>query len=87
MYDNITEEDKQRLLFDPESGMWSGYKHPYGFKVREPSKYPRKKTQESSNEHVTDSVNVDPLMESNNSTGISATGKTSRTAFRPASIP
>ncbi|CAI7604167.1 unnamed protein product [Penicillium manginii] len=32
MYDNITEEDKERLLFDPESGMWSGYKHPYGFK-------------------------------------------------------
>ncbi|KAJ5743908.1 Gibberellin 3-beta hydroxylase [Penicillium manginii] len=32
LYDNITEEDKERLLFDPESGMWSGYKHPYGFK-------------------------------------------------------
>jgi hypothetical protein len=33
LYDNITEEDKQRLLFDPDTGMWSGYKHPYGFKV------------------------------------------------------
>lgn len=33
MYDNITEEDKQRLLFSPENGIWSGYKHPYGFKV------------------------------------------------------
>ncbi|RSH93583.1 hypothetical protein EHS25_007941 [Saitozyma podzolica] len=32
LYDNITEEDKQRLLFDPDTGMWSGYKHPYGFK-------------------------------------------------------
>lgn len=34
MYNNITEEDKQRLLFSPEKGIWSGYKHPYGFKVR-----------------------------------------------------
>lgn len=32
LYANISEEDKERLLFDPESGKWSGYKHPYGFK-------------------------------------------------------
>ncbi|KAF2786610.1 Clavaminate synthase-like protein [Melanomma pulvis-pyrius CBS 109.77] len=32
LYNNISEEDKQRLLFDPETGAWSGYKHPYGFK-------------------------------------------------------
>lgn len=34
LYHNISEEDKQRLLFDPDTGRWSGYKHPYGFKVR-----------------------------------------------------
>jgi hypothetical protein len=33
LYHNISEEDKSRLLFDPETGRWSGYKHPYGFKV------------------------------------------------------
>ncbi|KAJ6185606.1 hypothetical protein N7519_006907 [Penicillium mononematosum] len=32
LYQNISEEDKKRLLFDPETGVWSGYKHPYGFK-------------------------------------------------------
>ncbi|KAG5661976.1 hypothetical protein KAF25_004215 [Fusarium avenaceum] len=32
MYNNISEEDKERLLFDPDSGVWSGYKHPFGFK-------------------------------------------------------
>ncbi|KAF3762026.1 hypothetical protein M406DRAFT_50160 [Cryphonectria parasitica EP155] len=32
LYDHITEEDKERLLFDPDTGRWSGYKHPYGFK-------------------------------------------------------
>ncbi|KAF4458373.1 gibberellin 3-beta hydroxylase [Fusarium albosuccineum] len=33
MYNNITEEDKERLLFNPDTtGVWSGYKHPYGFK-------------------------------------------------------
>ncbi|KAI9152348.1 transporter [Paramyrothecium foliicola] len=32
MYSNISEEDKERLLFHPETGQWSGYKHPYGFK-------------------------------------------------------
>ncbi|WWD18883.1 hypothetical protein CI109_103338 [Kwoniella shandongensis] len=33
LYDNITEEDKERLLFSPdETGQWAGYKHPYGFK-------------------------------------------------------
>ncbi|KAK2596208.1 hypothetical protein QQS21_006356 [Conoideocrella luteorostrata] len=32
LYKNITEEDKERLLFHPETGVWSGYKHPYGFK-------------------------------------------------------
>lgn len=29
----MSDEDKERLLFDPETGRWSGYKHPYGFKV------------------------------------------------------
>lgn len=33
LYNNISEEDKSRLLFSPDSGEWSGYKHPYGFKV------------------------------------------------------
>lgn len=32
LYHNISEQDKQRLLFDPETGRWSGYKHPFGFK-------------------------------------------------------
>ncbi|WWC64280.1 uncharacterized protein I303_106890 [Kwoniella dejecticola CBS 10117] len=32
LYNNISEEDKERLLFDPDTGRWSGYKHPYGFK-------------------------------------------------------
>jgi isopenicillin N synthase-like dioxygenase len=32
LYNNISNEDKERLLFDPETGVWSGYKHPYGFK-------------------------------------------------------
>ncbi|CED82117.1 gibberellin 3-beta [Phaffia rhodozyma] len=32
LYDHISEEDKDRLLFDPAKGVWSGYKHPYGFK-------------------------------------------------------
>lgn len=34
LYNNISDEDKARLLFSPDSGEWSGYKHPYGFKVR-----------------------------------------------------
>lgn len=34
LYHNISEEDRERLLFSPETGVWSGYKHPYGFKVR-----------------------------------------------------
>jgi hypothetical protein len=34
LYHNISEEDKERLLFNPETGEWSGYKHPFGFKVR-----------------------------------------------------
>lgn len=34
LYQNISEEDRERLLFSPETGVWSGYKHPYGFKVR-----------------------------------------------------
>lgn len=37
LYNNISEEDKERLLFHPDTGVWSGYKHPYGFKVRNPS--------------------------------------------------
>ncbi|KAH7139574.1 hypothetical protein B0J11DRAFT_421674 [Dendryphion nanum] len=32
LYHNISEEDKERLLFSPDTGVWSGYKHPYGFK-------------------------------------------------------
>ncbi|KAL4908303.1 hypothetical protein BDW74DRAFT_174993 [Aspergillus multicolor] len=32
LYNNISEEDKEKLLFDPDTGRWSGYKHPYGFK-------------------------------------------------------
>ncbi|KAK5132630.1 hypothetical protein LTR08_008752 [Meristemomyces frigidus] len=32
LYKNITEEDKELLRFDPDTGRWSGYKHPYGFK-------------------------------------------------------
>ncbi|KAJ9623795.1 hypothetical protein H2204_011087 [Knufia peltigerae] len=32
LYHNISEEDRQRLLFDPDTGKWSGYKHPFGFK-------------------------------------------------------
>lgn len=34
LYNNISEEDKERLLFHPDTGRWAGYKHPYGFKVR-----------------------------------------------------
>ncbi|KAK8864129.1 hypothetical protein IAR55_001375 [Kwoniella newhampshirensis] len=29
---NISEEDKERLLWHPESGLFEGYKHPYGWK-------------------------------------------------------
>jgi len=29
----MSEADKERLLFHPETGQWAGYKHPYGFKV------------------------------------------------------
>ncbi|KAJ5949756.1 gibberellin 3-beta hydroxylase [Penicillium verhagenii] len=32
LYQNISERDKERLIFSPETGVWSGYKHPYGFK-------------------------------------------------------
>ncbi|TGJ88333.1 hypothetical protein E0Z10_g429 [Xylaria hypoxylon] len=32
LYHNISEEEKERLLYSPETGVWSGYKHPYGFK-------------------------------------------------------
>ncbi|KAK9768959.1 putative Fe2OG dioxygenase domain-containing protein [Seiridium cardinale] len=28
LYNNISDEDKERLLFSPETGVWSGYKHP-----------------------------------------------------------
>jgi hypothetical protein len=34
LYNNISEEDKERLLFDPDTGRWSGYKHLFGLKVR-----------------------------------------------------
>ncbi|KAF2152788.1 putative gibberellin 3-beta hydroxylase [Myriangium duriaei CBS 260.36] len=37
LYQNISEDDKKKLLYNPENGIWSGYKHPYGFKrVRGP---------------------------------------------------
>jgi hypothetical protein len=39
MYNNISEEDKERLLFNPDSGVWSGYKHPFGFKVNLPPRH------------------------------------------------
>jgi hypothetical protein len=29
----MSDEDKERLLFHPETGQWAGYKHPFGFKV------------------------------------------------------
>ncbi|KAJ5910695.1 gibberellin 3-beta hydroxylase [Penicillium tannophilum] len=32
LYNNISDQDKDRLIFSPETGIWSGYKHPYGFK-------------------------------------------------------
>ncbi|KAJ5798620.1 gibberellin 3-beta hydroxylase [Penicillium pulvis] len=32
LYNNISDQDKDRLIFSPETGVWSGYKHPYGFK-------------------------------------------------------
>ncbi|KIW19311.1 hypothetical protein PV08_03605 [Exophiala spinifera] len=32
LYHNISGKDKERLLFDPDTGKWSGYKHPFGFK-------------------------------------------------------
>ncbi|WVF70356.1 hypothetical protein IAT40_005146 [Kwoniella sp. CBS 6097] len=33
LHTHMSEEDKERLLFDPEkTGKWAGYKHPYGFK-------------------------------------------------------
>ncbi|KAJ5469212.1 hypothetical protein N7475_006964 [Penicillium sp. IBT 31633x] len=32
LYHNMSDEDKERLLFNPETGEWSGYKHPFGFK-------------------------------------------------------
>ena len=34
MFTNMSDEDKERLLFRPEErGTWEGYKHPYGFKA------------------------------------------------------
>ncbi|KAL1306433.1 hypothetical protein AAFC00_005133 [Neodothiora populina] len=32
LHQNISEEDKERLLFHPETGRWAGWKHEYGFK-------------------------------------------------------
>ncbi|KAI5195821.1 Clavaminate synthase-like protein [Aureobasidium subglaciale] len=32
LFNNISEEDKQRLLFHPSTGRWAGWKHEYGFK-------------------------------------------------------
>lgn len=32
LYANMSEEDKARLLFHPDTGRWAGYKHPFGFK-------------------------------------------------------
>ncbi|KAG9603841.1 Clavaminate synthase-like protein, partial [Aureobasidium melanogenum] len=32
LFNNISEEDKERLLFHPSTGRWAGWKHEYGFK-------------------------------------------------------
>ncbi|WRT70487.1 uncharacterized protein IL334_007485 [Kwoniella shivajii] len=32
LHKNISAEDKEKLLFHPDTGRWAGYKHPYGFK-------------------------------------------------------
>lgn len=71
LYNNISEEDKDRLLFDPDTGRWSGYKHPYGFKVRDLD-MPNKKASTDSN-----SASATFPMESNSSTGTIVNGKTS----------
>jgi hypothetical protein len=88
MYNNISEEDKERLLFNPESGVWSGYKHPFGFKV---SLFPAVDRLSCSIEPIHslipfNSVIVDLPMALNNSTGTDPTGRTS-TASLPASTP
>lgn len=33
LHANISEEDKAKLLWDPESGLFEGYKAPFGWKV------------------------------------------------------
>lgn len=33
MFDNISQEDKERLLWDPKSGMFPGYKPDHGWSV------------------------------------------------------
>jgi isopenicillin N synthase-like dioxygenase len=71
LYENIGEEDKERLLFNPETGVWSGYKHPYGFKVSIVSSI--NQCWKTNNKA---SVTVEPLMASSNSTGTNPTGKT-----------
>lgn len=70
LYSNISDEDKDRLLFDPDTGKWSGYKHPYGFKVRIPSLIPYTKTYHSH------SATEDLLMALSNLIGILVNGKT-----------
>lgn len=72
LYKNISDEDKQRLLFDPETGIWSGYKHPFGFKVR---LTPHRFILTTTNSPF--SVTAAPKMASNSSTGTSPTGKIS----------
>ncbi|KAH0372770.1 Clavaminate synthase-like protein, partial [Aureobasidium melanogenum] len=32
LFNNISAEDKERLLFHPSTGRWAGWKHEYGFK-------------------------------------------------------
>ncbi|WVQ64258.1 uncharacterized protein L199_002420 [Kwoniella botswanensis] len=31
LHTHLSDEDKERLLFHPDTGLWAGYKHPYGF--------------------------------------------------------
>ncbi|OCF31057.1 flavonol synthase [Kwoniella heveanensis CBS 569] len=31
LHTHLSDEDKEKLLFHPDSGLWAGYKHPYGF--------------------------------------------------------
>lgn len=71
LYHNISEEDRERLLFNPETGVWSGYKHPYGFKVLNFVRYV-----DRSRANTECSATADQQMASSSSIGTSPTGKT-----------